>query len=87
MIGLFAAAFVLSNSRPRTAAILAVSSGCVILFFRVIPGTANIIDFIIMALLIITAGLLFMVVELTERKRTWRTYVRSIKATFPGKKH
>lgn len=86
MIGLFVATFVLSNSRPRTAAVLAVASVVAVLIFRVIPGTASFIHLIIMALLIITAALLFMVVEWTEHKRTWKTYVRSVKATFSRRK-
>jgi hypothetical protein len=84
MTGLLAVSFGLSNSRPRIAATLDVILVFVLIFFRIIPGVAGIIDWMIMALLIILAGYMLLVAEMT-RKRTWRSYVNSIRATLSGR--
>jgi hypothetical protein len=58
----------------------------VVLFFKILPDTEfNIFDSMIMALLFIISGFLFVIAESTERNRTSRTYIKSLKATFTNR--
>ena len=81
MIGLLVLSFAISNHRPGLAALLDITLVVIILLFRIIPGNAGFLEWIIMALLI-TTGYLFAAAGMTGKKRTLRAYIRSIKATF-----
>jgi hypothetical protein len=82
MIGLLILSFAISNHRPGLAALLDITLVVIILLFRIIPGNAGFLEWIIMALLLITTGYLFVAAGMTGEKRTLRTYIRSIRATF-----
>jgi uncharacterized integral membrane protein len=83
LIGLLIASFALSNTKPRKTAAFYFIMAFVILFFKILPDTEpNIFDSMIMALLFIISGFLFVIAESTERNRTSRTYIKSLRATF-----
>jgi hypothetical protein len=82
MIGLLILSFAVSNHRPGLAALLDIALVVIILLFRIIPGNAGFLEWIIMALLLITTGYLFAAAGMTGKKRTLRAYLISIRATF-----
>ena len=82
MIGLLILSFAISNHRPGLAALLDITLVVIILLFRIIPGNAGFLEWIIMALLLITTGYLFAAAGMTGKKRTLRAYIKSIRATF-----
>lgn len=82
MICLLILSFAISNHRPGIAALLDISLAVIILIFRIIPGNAGFLDWIIMPLLLIVTGYLFVAAEMTGKKRSLRIYIRSIRATF-----
>ena len=82
VIGIVIASFALSNTKPRKTAVFYFIMALVVLFFRIVPGSSNIFDYVIISLLFIISVFLFLIAEITEKNRTSRTYIKSFIATF-----
>jgi hypothetical protein len=59
IIVLLVVSILLSKSNPRAAGTLDLVVGCLLLFFKVIPGTAGILDWIFMFLFFVGGTALF----------------------------
>jgi hypothetical protein len=67
MLGISIISLVLSNYKPRMIAAFDILGGLVIMVYKVVPGTATLIEWIIMVLLFIISGLLLILAKAAER--------------------